>query len=94
MVVSVHNPARAIVGLCPSCSNVIVLLNDHEAWPLATCPCGWTGTTTDLVDRVRYERGQLSGILNRTRLMLPPDTDRWALDPEPEPAGPETVAEL
>jgi hypothetical protein len=76
--VSVHNPRRAIVGLCPSCKGVAVVTNDGEVWDYVTCPCGWGGTTTALVDRVRYERGLVSSIANRTRLRLPDDREAEA----------------
>lgn len=54
---------RIIVGHCPSpeCGphggQPIAVLNNHETWPLVECPCGWVGDTTQLVNRVRFDRG-------------------------------------
>lgn len=56
---SVHNPSRVVAGHCPKCESVVVILNDHEVWDLATCPCGWADGTTALVNHVRLERGLL-----------------------------------
>lgn len=70
---AVFNPARAIVGLCPTCEGVVVVTNDYEVWDLATCPCGWADATTALVQRLRYERGHLTQLADRTELLLPAD---------------------
>lgn len=48
---------RVVIGLCPRCRAVIVVLNWHESWPLAHCECSWVGATTQLADRQRYESG-------------------------------------
>ena len=48
-------PRRVIVGHCPSCLRVLVVCNDGESWPLVGCECSWTGPTTSVVNRVRYE---------------------------------------
>jgi hypothetical protein len=48
---------RVVIGLCPRCRAVLVVLNWREAWPLAYCECSWVGATTELADRQRYERG-------------------------------------
>ncbi|MDP1795198.1 MAG: hypothetical protein Q8K63_13765 [Acidimicrobiales bacterium] len=70
---AVHNPARCIVGLCPSCAGVIVVTNNLEVWDLATCPCGWAGGTTDIARRVRYSRNSLTGVEDHVELLLPED---------------------
>ena len=51
---SVHQSARAIVGHCPKCYRVIVILNNHEMWDAPICMCGWSGTTHQLSNRQRY----------------------------------------
>ena len=52
----VQQPARAIVGHCPECQDVIVVINNYEVWPYITCRCGWKGPTTGVAHRTRYER--------------------------------------
>ncbi len=53
---SILQPNRVIVGHCPSCWRVIVILNDYGTWPVAQCACGWASTTHDVAHRVRFER--------------------------------------
>jgi hypothetical protein len=55
---------RIIVGHCPNpdCGPwggaPIAVLNNHEVWPPVKCEsCGWRGDTTQLVNRVRLDRG-------------------------------------
>lgn len=54
---------RVLVGHCPSpdCEPFggapLVVFNDRESWPLVACPCGWSGPTDALVNRVRLDRG-------------------------------------
>jgi hypothetical protein len=51
-----RTPARVLVGNCPACLRVIVIENNYEAWPLASCSCGWLdGTSAVLYGRV-YQR--------------------------------------
>lgn len=52
----VYQPARVIVGHCPECKEVIVILNNYGVWPYVVCKCGWTGDTLAIENRVRYER--------------------------------------
>lgn len=62
---NVLTAARIIVGHCPNpeCGPwgglPIVVLNNHETWPLVTCRCGWAGDTTQLVNRYRLDTGWL-----------------------------------
>lgn len=51
----VKQPERVIVGFCPVCQRLIVMLNNHESWPLAVCECGVSLATDNLERRVRYE---------------------------------------
>lgn len=53
----IYQPARAIVGLCPKCQAVVVILNNYETWPPVECRCGWVGPTTGLDNRARFEEG-------------------------------------
>lgn len=55
---TVHTPARAVVGLCPSCGQVLVVTNNHETWPLVECTCEWRGGTTELAEHRYYRRGE------------------------------------
>lgn len=48
---------RVIVGHCPKCDRVLVLLNNHEQWALFRCECGWAGATTGIKNRHRLDRG-------------------------------------
>ena len=48
---------RVIVGFCPDCKRVVVVMNNHETWPLVPCTCGWEGATTDISNRTRFVRG-------------------------------------
>lgn len=48
---------RVIVGHCPECARVAVVLNSHEVWPVVRCACGWAGATTELDHKVRMENG-------------------------------------
>ena len=57
MTERIHQPERAVIGNCPECTRVIIVLNDHETWPLAVCRCGWKDGITAIVNRTRYERG-------------------------------------
>jgi len=52
-----RQPARVIVGHCPSCKEVVVIFNNYETWPYVTCKCGWGGGTTAIANRTRLERG-------------------------------------
>lgn len=54
---ALHQAERVLVGFCPECARVIVVLNDRESWALCACKCGWKDGTTALANRVRYERG-------------------------------------
>jgi len=54
---NIHQPARVIVGHCPECLRVVVIENNHEAWPAVQCQCGWGGATTQLRNKRRHERG-------------------------------------
>jgi hypothetical protein len=38
-----RQPARALVGNCPTCGALIIVENNGETWPLVTCRCGWRG---------------------------------------------------
>lgn len=49
-------PARVIVGTCPECGRLLVILNDHEVWPPARCTCGWVDGTSGLENKIRMER--------------------------------------
>lgn len=73
---AVHNPQRAVVGLCPDCERVIVITNDFEVWDLAECPCGWAGGTDAIKQYIRLEKGNISGIIDRTGYLLPPDREQ------------------
>lgn len=53
----IYQAERVVVGHCPSCSRVVVLLNDREVWAPAICGCGWAGGSTDLLNHIRHERG-------------------------------------
>lgn len=50
-------PDRVLVGNCPQCGRVCVILNNHGSWPLVHCTCDWTDATTALANRARRERG-------------------------------------
>lgn len=50
-------PERALVGHCPECGRVCVVVNNHGGWPLVKCSCGWVDGTTALVNRARRDRG-------------------------------------
>jgi hypothetical protein len=52
-----HQPARVICGHCPRCALVVVVFNNHEAWPAIRCACGWQGGTTEIEHKVRLEAG-------------------------------------
>ncbi len=51
-----RQPSRVVVGHCPECSRVIVIENEYDVWPPATCVCGWADSTGAIANRVRYER--------------------------------------
>lgn len=53
----VLQPERAIIGLCPSCRALLIVCNWFEVWPYVLCECGWSGATTQIEDRGRYEKG-------------------------------------
>ena len=53
----IRQPSRVIVGHCPRCGRVIVVENNYEIWPLVICACDWSGMTTEVARRARYERG-------------------------------------
>jgi endogenous inhibitor of DNA gyrase (YacG/DUF329 family) len=55
---AVHQPERVIVGNCPDCGRVIVVLNNREVWPFIECECGARLQTTDIVQSHRVERTQ------------------------------------
>ena len=57
MAVLKPQPPRVIVGHCPDCGAVLVVENWHESWPLVECECSWTGATTSIANRARYESG-------------------------------------
>lgn len=53
---------RIVIGHCPNCRRALVVLNAREIWPYIECaaPCDWSGPTTALENRARYEdRGQV-----------------------------------
>jgi Zn ribbon nucleic-acid-binding protein len=52
-----HQAERVICGHCPACERVAVVFNNHEAWPVVRCECGWAGATTELDHKVRLENG-------------------------------------
>ena len=54
--VDIYQPARAIVGNCPVCGDVLVVLNNYETWPWVVCRCSWGGTTHAIANRQRIER--------------------------------------
>ena len=51
-----RQPERVIVGHCPDCLRVIIVENNHEMWPVVHCFCGWSGGTSAVINRRRYER--------------------------------------
>lgn len=53
----ISHPRRVIVGHCPQCGEVVVVKNEGGSWPYVTCTCDWSGTTTQIANRVRFERG-------------------------------------
>ena len=50
-------PYRVIVGHCPACNSVLVVLNNYETWPPVRCQCGWVGGTQGVANRTHYEQG-------------------------------------
>jgi hypothetical protein len=54
---NIRQPKRVIVGHCPECGEVLVIENGGEVWPYVDCVCGWGGTTQEVANRARYERG-------------------------------------
>lgn len=52
-----YSAARVLIGNCPQCERVLVVLNDGESWPLVYCPCGWCDATTAL-SGMRFEWGK------------------------------------
>lgn len=52
---AVRTADRVLIGKCPGCRRVLVVLNAHETWPWVECVCEWQGSTTDFA-HVRYER--------------------------------------
>ena len=52
-----RQPRCAIAGHCPECLDLLVVENNGESWPLVHCRCGWTGPTTSVRNRVRFEDG-------------------------------------
>ena len=52
---AVHTAERVIIGHCPRCGRVLVVLNSHEVWPWIQCVCDWEGATTDF-HHERYVR--------------------------------------
>lgn len=57
MINETLQPQRVLIGTCPYCGRVCVVLNNHGSWPLVECECGWTGATTRLANRARREHG-------------------------------------
>lgn len=55
----IHRPARAYVGHCPTCGDVVIFTNNYESWPAFRCECGTAVTTANLENRHRYERGKV-----------------------------------
>lgn len=47
---------RVIVGNCPACGSVLLVVNNGESWPWLACACGWEGDTHALLNYVRCER--------------------------------------
>lgn len=76
---TVISAERILVGHCPNpdCGPYggapIVVLNDHESWPLVECPwCGMCCDTLSLVNRVRLDRGwRVSDASGRERELRP-----------------------
>lgn len=63
---------RVLVGHCPNpdCGageapwsggpgRPLVVFNDGGSWPIVGCLCGWSGPTTELVNRYRLDAGWL-----------------------------------
>lgn len=55
--VRVLQPGRVRVGHCPKCGEVIVVMNNHEAWPMVRCNCGWEAPTSNWPGSIRLEAG-------------------------------------
>lgn len=53
---------RVMVGWCPNCRRVVVVLNNYEVWPLVDCACGAQYPTTLLIGAVRYCRDEIHGV--------------------------------
>lgn len=56
---TVTNPLRVIVGLCPGCRHPVVVQCAYGTWPLATCPCEWVGGVDELAHAVVAQHGEL-----------------------------------
>lgn len=49
-------PPRVVVGHCPDCEGVIVVLNSAGVWPLVHCACGYISDLFGLRNRVLFTR--------------------------------------
>jgi endogenous inhibitor of DNA gyrase (YacG/DUF329 family) len=53
----VQQPQRVVVGHCPRCGMVVVVLNNRGVWPYIECRCGAHGDMDWLVNKHRIEDG-------------------------------------
>ena len=47
---------RVVAGNCPSCGNVLVIVNHSQMWALVKCGCTWAGDTDSILNKVRLDK--------------------------------------
>lgn len=48
--------SRVIIGNCPRCGSVVLVVNTGGVWPLVKCSnCDWAGDTHDPLNKARFE---------------------------------------